>query len=117
MNSLKLLFPFPRPSLRAGQISLKHELKNRRSGKPKELIKQPFNLDQSHSRVGQETEMCSGSEVGSHSRLKDFIYHSTLCLRVIKKKMKRAMKHDVFHLFVEETLVCLGYFWGEIGRC
>ena len=30
--------------------------------------------------------MCSGSEVGSHSRLIDFVYHSTLGLGVIKKK-------------------------------
>ena len=32
------------------------------------------------------TEMCSGSEAGSHFRLVDFVYHSTLGLRVIKKK-------------------------------
>ena len=31
------------------------------------------------------TEMCSGSEAGSYSRLIDFVYHSTLGLRVIKK--------------------------------
>jgi len=32
------------------------------------------------------TEMGSGSEAGSYSRLIDFVYHSTLGLRVIKKK-------------------------------
>jgi len=32
------------------------------------------------------TEMCSGSEAGSYVRLADFLYHSTLGLRVIKKK-------------------------------
>ena len=32
------------------------------------------------------TEMCSGSEAGSYSRLIDFVYHSTLRLRVIKRK-------------------------------
>ena len=32
------------------------------------------------------TEMCSGSEAGSYPRLLDFLYHSTLGLRVIKKK-------------------------------
>ena len=32
------------------------------------------------------TEMCSGSEAGSYSRLIDFVYHSTIGLRVIKKK-------------------------------
>ena len=31
------------------------------------------------------TEMCSGSEAGSYLRLIDFVYHSTLGLRVIKK--------------------------------
>ena len=34
------------------------------------------------------TEMCSGSEAGSYLRLIDFLYHSTLGLRVIKKKKK-----------------------------
>ena len=33
-------------------------------------------------------EMCSGSEAGSYSRLIDFVYHSTLGLRVIKKKRR-----------------------------
>ena len=32
------------------------------------------------------TEMCSGSEAGSYLRLIDVAYHSTLGLRVIKKK-------------------------------
>jgi len=30
--------------------------------------------------------MCSGSEAGSYLRLIDLVYHSTLGLRVIKKK-------------------------------
>ena len=30
--------------------------------------------------------MCSGSEAGSYLKLIDFMYHSTLGLRVIKKK-------------------------------
>ena len=30
--------------------------------------------------------MCSGSEAGSYVRLIDFVYHSTLGLRVRKKK-------------------------------
>ena len=34
------------------------------------------------------TEMCSGSEAGSYLRLIDFVYHSTLGLRVIMKKKK-----------------------------
>jgi len=32
------------------------------------------------------TEMCSGSEAGSYLRPIDFVYHSTLGVRVIKKK-------------------------------
>ena len=32
------------------------------------------------------TEMCSGSEAGSYLRLIDFVYHSSLGLRVLKKK-------------------------------
>jgi len=39
------------------------------------------------------TEMCSGSEAGSYLRLIDFVYHSTLGLRVIKKKKKRKGAH------------------------
>ena len=31
-------------------------------------------------------EMCSGAEAGSYLRLIDFVYHSPLGLRVIKKK-------------------------------
>jgi len=34
--------------------------------------------------------MCSGSEEGSYLRLIDFVYHSALGLRVIKKKKRRA---------------------------
>jgi len=33
-------------------------------------------------------EDCSGSEAGSYLRLIDFVYHSTLGLRVIKKKKR-----------------------------
>ena len=36
--------------------------------------------------------MCSGSEAGSYLRLIDFVYHSTLCLRAIKKKKKKKKK-------------------------
>ena len=35
------------------------------------------------------TEMCSGSEAGSYVRLIDFVYHSTLGLRVIQKRRRR----------------------------
>ena len=36
------------------------------------------------------TEMCSGSEASSYLRLIDCVYHSTLGLRVIKKKKKKS---------------------------
>ena len=35
------------------------------------------------------TEMCSGSEVGLYLRLTDFVYHSALGLRIIKKKERK----------------------------
>ena len=35
------------------------------------------------------TDMCSGSEAGSYSRLIDFMYLSTLSLGVMKKKKKK----------------------------
>ena len=37
-------------------------------------------------RVVLDAEMCSGSEAGSYLRLIDFVYHSTLGLRALKKK-------------------------------
>jgi len=40
------------------------------------------------------TEMCSGSEAGSYLRFIDFVYHSTLGLRVIKKRKKRYEPQD-----------------------
>ena len=39
--------------------------------------------------------MCSGSEAGSYLRLIDFVYHSTLGLRVIKKKKSGLEKNLV----------------------
>ena len=49
-------------------------------------------VSQSFRQAGRHnyfTEMCSGSEAGSYLRLIDFVYHSTLGLRVIKKKTDR----------------------------
>ena len=40
------------------------------------------------------TEMCSGSEAGSYLRRIDFVYHSTLDLRVIKKKKYGERRED-----------------------
>jgi len=42
-----------------------------------------------YDKNNYSTEMCSGSEEGSYSRLIDFVYHSTLGLNVIKKKKKK----------------------------
>jgi len=42
----------------------------------------------SQSENNYFTELCSGSEAGWYLRLRDFMYHSTLGLRVIKKKKK-----------------------------
>jgi len=39
--------------------------------------------------------MCSGSEAGSYLRLKDFVHHSTLGLRVIRKKKKNLGDENV----------------------
>jgi len=39
-----------------------------------------------------DQEMCSGSEAGSYLRLIDFVYHSTLGLRAIKKKSEKTRK-------------------------
>ena len=41
-------------------------------------------------KVKPPTEMCSGSEAGSYLRLIDFVYHSTLGLRVMMKNEGRA---------------------------
>jgi len=40
------------------------------------------------------TEMCSGSEAGSYLRLTDFVYHSTLGLRVTKKNGVRLQRSE-----------------------
>ena len=37
-------------------------------------------------RSDYSTEMCSGSEAGVYFRRIDFVFHSTLGLRIIKKK-------------------------------
>ena len=39
------------------------------------------------------TEMCNGSEAGSYVRLIDFVYHSTLGSRVMKKKRRVTAWH------------------------
>ena len=39
-------------------------------------------------------ERCSGSEEGSYFRLIDFVYHSTLDLRVIKRREEARLPHS-----------------------
>ena len=57
------------------------------------------------------TEMCSGSEVGSYLRLIDFVYHSTLGLRVIKKKKRlRACGFWALGFGKDHTADCDGGF-------
>ena len=55
------------------------------------------------------TEMCSGSEEGSYLRLIDFVYLSTLGLRLIKKRSRR-------NLFLGCWVWCL-VFRSEFGPC
>ena len=43
-------------------------------------------------------EMCSGSEAGSYSRLMDFVYHSTLGLRVIQRKSQTVGEEAFDHV-------------------
>jgi hypothetical protein len=65
------------------------------------------------------TEMCSGSEAGSHFQLIDFECHSTIGLRVIKKEKKITCGGGVtadfyMHLFEQQNLG--GSDWGVIGH-
>jgi hypothetical protein len=51
----------------------------------------------SRVRADLDAEMCSGSEAGSYLRLIDFVYHSTLGLREIKKKKGDLDFRDACH--------------------
>jgi len=50
--------------------------------------------------------MCSGSEAGSYVRLIDSVYHSTLGLRVIKKKKKRSRDAHALHIAHGACAIC-----------
>ena len=52
--------------------------------------------------------MCSGSEAGSYLRLIDFVYHSTLGLRVIKKKKKELGAGFTRQVRLGERRTCRG---------
>ena len=49
------------------------------------------------------TEMCSGSQAGSYLRLIDFVYHSTVGLRVIKKKRSTSQQQRLSFRYRTET--------------
>jgi hypothetical protein len=67
------------------------------------VLKEPFRLKLSDTKVYELTdpdrvsqfenkyfmEMCSGFKAGSYLRLIDFVYHSTLGWRLIKKRRRR----------------------------
>ena len=57
-----------------------------------------------HTRPNYWSERCSGSEAGSYLRLIDFVYHSTLGLRVEKKE-------DPFKPLIKKTRA--GRSWGR----
>ena len=58
------------------------------------------------------TEMCSGPEAGSHLRRIDFVYHSTLGLRVKKKKKKdTVLRVSRKHRFRSVGAFTPGYRW------
>jgi len=48
--------------------------------------------------------MCSDSEAGSYLRIIDFVYHSTLGLRLIKKKKIEIKKNKVGLVFKAHRL-------------
>ena len=52
--------------------------------------------------------MCSGSEAGSYLRLVDFVYHSTLGLRVTKKRHPQHAPTSCTHSQFEYTPAILG---------
>jgi len=52
-------------------------------------VRKTFEAVPSSPYCGWRPEMCSGSEAGSYLRRIDFVYHSTLGLRVVKQKKRR----------------------------
>jgi len=63
------------------------------------------------------TEMCSGSEEGSYLRLIDFVYHSTLGLRVIKKKKKRCGSYPLSSEYGTYKTVKARFWPWLSGKC
>ena len=52
------------------------------------LLLTKLHQDEHESEQGDRTPLKEGSEAGSYLRRIDFVYHSTLGLRVIKKKVE-----------------------------
>jgi len=62
------------------------------------------------ARFVDRTEMCSGSEAGSYLRPIDFVYHSTLGSRVIKKKEEDdCARRETFFRRRDECIGCPSY--------
>ena len=53
------------------------------------------------------TEICSGSEAGSYLRLIDLVYHSTLGLRVIKKREEFRVQRSRDFISAKVLINCL----------
>ena len=62
------------------------------------------------------SEMCSGSEAGSYLRLIDFVYHSTLGLRVIKQKRRGTGHAMPFEDCPRAVLGAIGSFLSTLGK-
>ena len=60
------------------------------------------------------TEMCSGSEAGSYLRLIDFVYHSTLGLRVITRERESLLGAPRQHFSNLKTAGKVTRFWCKV---
>jgi len=76
-------FPAFRGEAVAGEMRGQREIEERRKDAGQENTGYGNTSDQLNNHF---TEMCSGSEAGSYLRLIDFVYHSTLGVRVIKRE-------------------------------
>ena len=59
------------------------------------------------SVISAFTEMCSGSEAGSHLRFIDYVYHSTLGLRVMKKRREKIFASGLAIALVKHRFSCI----------
>ena len=60
--------------------------------------------------------MCSGSEAGSYVRLINFVYHSTLGLRVIEKKELGGVHHARSQAAISGTSLVLIRYKSGVNR-